>query len=378
MSNYVSTARYLAQATNAPEYRYIFFDLLTRKVLEELPLYGVSLSRQIAKSAQGTGSFKLGTGMFSDPDLLAATLPGKCGMVALRDSIPVWGGIIWNRTYNSEALTMELSMSTFESAFSRIKMLSQFSATQTDQTTIFLNLINMLQGQPYNNFGWNTSGIQPTGILRNLSVDVNEHHMFQDPIDTLMQQSQTFEWTMDPVINSDGTIGVNIRTGYPYLGYLTAPSTFDYPGQAGDYYWPEGANNGGVRLTYLGKGEGSSMMFAMVDDVAREAAGYPAWDVIVSNKNIADQNQINSMAASAAIQYRIPMVTPTIDLHLDQDLSFTEWSSLGLPFNFYMQDERFPAGFLFPSRMIGWTLTPNSSESVEALKLVLEGDQASG
>lgn len=378
MAYYAMQGRVLAQATNAPEYRYLTFDLLTRKVLEEFPMYGVSLSRLISKSATGTCTFKLGTGFFSDRDLIASTIPGKCGMIVLRDEIPVWGGIIWNRTWQSEALSMQMNLMTFESLFSRIRMMSTFAAAATDQTTIFKSLINMMQAQPNNNFNLDLSGILPTGINRDLTLPYYEYHVFQDAIDLLMGQSNAFDWIMDPVLNSDGTVGIKIRTGYPYLGFGSIPITFDYPGQVANYTFPESTADGGTRITFLGAGEGTAMPMTPVWDYGLLNAGYPGWDKIISNKAVDNQVQLDSMAQASSIQYQLPITMPTIEVKLDQNLGFTEWASLGLPFNLYMQDERFPDGYMFPSRMIGWTLTPGSSESVELLKLVLEGDQFGG
>src|SRR5690348_8673194 len=103
------------------EYRYIGVDLLTRRVLEDLPLYGVSLTRRISSSGTMTGSYKLGTGLFSDIDLLSATEMGRTALIVMRDNTVIWGGPIWVRTYQSQANVISLNGQTYESLFSAVK-----------------------------------------------------------------------------------------------------------------------------------------------------------------------------------------------------------------------------------------------------------------
>src|ERR1700712_922727 len=117
-----------------PDYRYIAVDLLTRSVIEELPLYGVSLSRKISGPGNMTGSLKLGTGEYDDLDLLSATEPGHRALFALRNEQCVWAGPIWSRTYNSEASVSEMTGQTYESVFDQIKMQKRFDMQNADQT----------------------------------------------------------------------------------------------------------------------------------------------------------------------------------------------------------------------------------------------------
>lgn len=135
-----------------PDYRYLSVDILTNEILEELPLYGVSATKQLNKAGSGTASYKLDTGVYDDPSLLAATRPGKNALIIERDSVPIWGGPIWSRTYQSQSKSISLTMQTFESIFNQVVLQTSFSADAWDQTFIFKLILDLMQYQQGNNF----------------------------------------------------------------------------------------------------------------------------------------------------------------------------------------------------------------------------------
>lgn len=355
-----------------PEYRYAGVDLLTRRVVEDLPLYGVSLERRISGAGNMTGSFKLGTGLFSDEDLLAASEPGRIALIAYRDNVIIWGGPIWSRTYQSQAQVCSLTGQSYESIFSAVKMREDYVRTGIDQLTGFRELIEQMQSHQNLDFGLETDKIGFSGVLRDIAAHWYDDQMYSKPIGDLLKEEDAFDYTIEPYLDVNEDIRLNVRTGYPYLGYGQSAVTFDYPGQIINYYYPESGGKAGVRFTLLGRGEGTAMKRAVVVDQPKIDAGYPAFDKIASNKGIDDQNRLNSMAAAGAIQYRMPVVSPTIDIKLTPDIEFGEWANLGVPILATIEDPRFPEQKEINGRMIGWDLSPQSSESADVIKLVLE------
>lgn len=356
------------------EYRYMGVDLLTRKVVEDLPLYGVSLTRRISGSGNMTGSFKLGTGLFSDEDLLAASIPGKLALVAMRDDVVVWAGPIWSRTYQSQANVISLTGQTYESIFSAVKMYSSFSRIGVDQLTIFHDLIELMESQPNNDFGLDTSEIGISGIPRDLETFWYEHQMFSSPIEELLKQSNSFDYALNPYMDANEQLQIKVKTGYPYLGYGQEGVTFDYPGQLSNYWYPESAAKGSTRFTLVGKGEGTVMPYSVQWDNDKLTKGWPGFDKVMSDKTISDQVILESMAVSYAGQFGLPVITPTFDMKLTPDIEFGEWTNLGVPVTAVVEDPRFPNQITLSRRMLGWDLSPLSSESSDVLKLVLEGN----
>jgi hypothetical protein len=359
------------------EYRYLGVDLLTRRIVEDLPLYGTSFTRRLSGAGNMTGSYKLGTGLYSDEDLLAATDAGRMALVAMRDDVVIWAGPIWSRTYQSQANVMPMTGQSYESIPSAVKLRSTFSRTGADQLHIFRDLLATLQAQPYNNFGMNLTKIGSSGVLRDLTVEWFEHRFFSEPIGDLLEQEGSFDYTMLPYFDANEILQIDVLTGYPYMGVGQEGIALDYPGQITNYYWPESAARGGTRHTFLGAGEGSGMAYGEYQNQAKLNAGYPAFDRVVSNKSITDNAQATRAAAAAGEKYGTPVTNPTFELKLTEDIEFGEWNNLGVPVSVTIQDVRFPQQNSATRRMLGWDLTPSSSESVDMLKLILEGNDES-
>jgi hypothetical protein len=367
-----------------PEYRYIGVDLLTRQVIEDLPLYGTSFTRRISSAGNMTGSFKLGTGFFSDSDLLNATEPGLRALFALRNEQCFWAGPIWSRTYQSQASVCSLTGQTYESIFEEIKILSRIQRTD-DQTLLLKYLIDTMQAQASCNFGIDTTGVLASGVNQSLTVETYEQKTFSEPIGDILKASNSFDYVIDYTMNPNtGNPQLVLKTGYPYLGYGQAGINVDYPGAVSNYFWPDSAAQGIVRETVMGKGEGTAMAVAEYTNWDLVRAGYPMWEKPRSEKSISDPVQLARIAEESGQTRKMPVTIPTLELELGTDdpdkepVDFASWGSLGLPIHLNIQDDRFPVdaypdGKTFHSRMLGWDYHPSSSEGTESLKIVLEG-----
>jgi hypothetical protein len=345
--------------------------------VEDLPLYGVSLTRQISGAGNMTGSFKLGTGEFSDPDLLNASEPGLRALYVLRDNFCIWAGPIWSRTYQSQASVCSMTGQTYESIFAQMEVLSRFKRVDTDQLTVFKDLIDLMQSQPSSNFGFDTSGIGTTGVLvDSLTVETFEHTMFSEPIENLLKAADSFDYMIDYVFDpADESIDLLVKTGYPYLGFGQAGIDLDYPGSITNYFYPESAARGTVRLTAMGAGAGSAMPIAVATHNDLLAAGYPAWAMNHSEKSVRDRTLLARIAEETARAFKMPVTNPTVEFNIDDAVDFVEWSNFGTPVNVHVQDPRFPEGKDFTRRMVGWDYQPADSEGTESLKMVVEGQE---
>jgi hypothetical protein len=367
-----------------PEYRYIGVDLLTRQVIEDLPLYGTSFTRRISVAGNMTASFKLGTGFFSDQDLLNASEPGHRALFALRNGVCFWAGPIWSRTYQSQASVISLTGQTYESIFEMIKILSRIERTD-DQTLLFKYLIDVMQAQASCNFGIDTSQVTASGVNQSLTVETYEQKTFGEPMSDMLKASNGFDYVIDYTMNPTTDVPqLVLKTGYPYLGFGQAAINLDYPGAVSNYYYPESASQALVRETVMGKGEGTAMPVAEYTNWDLVNAGYPMWEKPRSEKSISDPAQLNRIAEESGTTKKMPISIPTIELELGTDdpdrepVDFASWGSLGAPINLTISDPRFPIeqypdGKVLSSRMLGWDYSPSSSEGTESLKLVLEG-----
>jgi len=95
-------------------YRYLFADLLTDEIIGELPITGVSFTQQLNQAGTLQAHLLL-TGINTYQfNVEACTQPGRNAIYVDRDGVLVWGGVIWNRTYNSAAHTISIAAREFE------------------------------------------------------------------------------------------------------------------------------------------------------------------------------------------------------------------------------------------------------------------------
>ena len=104
----------VAYEARSAEYRYITTDLLTNSVLAEIPFKGVTYERALKAAGKFTGNIAV-TDQTESMDLYNSTMPGKTGLYILRDGVCVWGGIVWDRSYNVISRTMSVSADEFTS-----------------------------------------------------------------------------------------------------------------------------------------------------------------------------------------------------------------------------------------------------------------------
>lgn len=112
----------------APSYRILTTDLLSNKVIAEIPFTGSKYTLGLSAAGEFSGdvyvnseTVKLG--------LYEATKPGKTGLYVLRDDKCVWGGIIWAREYNVNDRTLGVSASEFTSYFHHRKIWKTFTTS---------------------------------------------------------------------------------------------------------------------------------------------------------------------------------------------------------------------------------------------------------
>jgi hypothetical protein len=109
-----------------PEYRFMVTDLLTNKILGELPLEGVSYTRAIKGAGALSGSIQ-SPAMLSNSDIYENTMPGRTGLYVLRNNQCVWGGIVWSRSYSANSKKLDIDASEFTSYFHHRKLWRTFS-----------------------------------------------------------------------------------------------------------------------------------------------------------------------------------------------------------------------------------------------------------
>ena len=110
--------------------RYVFSLVSSGQVVAEFPIQSVNFGRKLNDWGTFRGSFKLDQSGSYNADLIASTIPGKCFVVAERDGVVVWDGIVWSRTYQSQAKDVEFTARSWEAYPDMVKFDTNFTRTQ--------------------------------------------------------------------------------------------------------------------------------------------------------------------------------------------------------------------------------------------------------
>jgi hypothetical protein len=355
--------------------RYVFGDINSGQVIEELSLQSVTLDNKLNDWGTFRCSFKLDQTGKSNIDLVNATIPGKCYVVAERDDVPVWDGIVWSRTYQSQAKDVELTARTWPAYADKITFDADFLRTSTEQRNIFIDLWNTMQAQSGVYSGIIVPSYYPNVILKDLTANQSEYKTFFSQMQSLADTDNGFDWTIATSRASDGRYNRQLVIGYPVLGSQDgANTTFDYPGPITNYYQSESMTDAGTNFYGIGAGEGDTMLVSTLINQDMLNSGFPRYDEVMSFKDTTALTNLVGLTAQAAVQRRAPLTTVKVFTLGDTEPVFGSYG-LGDTITAAFKDPRHPNGFQTAARMVAFSFTPASDDSAETVEVIFEGDE---
>lgn len=352
---------------------YIFGDVLTGEVIQEISCSGVSMSRGFGQGEM-RATFSLDQSGKDNRDLLAATQEGRCYVIAERYKTPIWGGIVWSRTYQSQAKVFELYCRAFEHYPEYRFVRSDLVYTSQEQRNIFRDLWVQMTAVP-NSLKVDIPASFSTVISKSLTVKSFEYKTYREAMDAVANGGPVdgFDWTID-ISRVGGVYVKTLRIGYPTLG-ATEPVIFDYSGQILNYWQNGSMAKHGTHIYGLGAGEGSTMLAQEVIHSDLMSGGFPRFDVAVSFKDITNAAVLTGLSIQAADVRKAGRPIMTVEIRGTLDPEFGSYG-LGDAVKIYFRDPRHPdpADRVFTSRILGWEYYPPSDDSVEFARLVFEGE----
>jgi len=363
-------------------YRYTFLSLRNDEVIDEIDLSGVYAQRLLNTAGAFTGTFYLDSTGKSNEDLVNATIPGKTWVVMERDDVPVWWGVVWSRTYQSQAKVVTMFCQGFEAFPGSQKLLTDYVATDVDQVQLFTDLWNHMQSSAVGrNLGISIPSGGGSSVTKSVNVLSTDDKYYIDIMSALSDAADGFDWTVrvtkDPV---SGKFNKDLVVGYPIIGATVSPDSlaFEYPGAILNYFKTESMKDAATHTFGLGAGEGQTQLRAVYgfDDLVTYSQ-WPRWDEIVSMKDVDDQTQLQGLTQQEAIRRKPPMIHYTVTLKGNVEPIF---GSYGLGDNgiLAIKDPMHPAGIQIGTRIVGWELHPASSQQTEEVNLILPGDEING
>lgn len=355
------------------EYTYVFANLRTGAIIGEIPLFGTYCARRLNDSGEFQGAFQLDQTGQNNDDLLSMTIPGRCFVVMEREGTPVWGGPVWSRTYQSQAKVVQIYCRGFEVYPSRI-FTGDYTITD-DQLNIFTDIWNTIQSVPQRNIGISVpSTVFPDEVVRTVDVKSYDYRTFGQVINDMANGAFGFDWTID-IGRVDNVYVKSLRFAYPNLGTSIGPNSivFEYPGAILNYYETASMADAGTNIFVLGQGEGSDMLASSFVHQDLIDNGWPEWHIDISQKDITDQDMLESITQQEAINRRPPMVVDKITIRGNADPIFGSYG-LGDSALLVFTDPMHPNTTEVEVRIAEWILRPQiSDESSEEVDIVFAG-----
>lgn len=357
------------------EYAYLFADLLTNAVLEELPLVDVSFGRALGDA----GSFSASIPIYDDRVRAlgweAATRPNRTIVYITRDdellSPAYWLRTRRDATDNDGNSVIELGGSELWTYWQHRRIRTTLSFEAVDQAAIVEEIIDELQAVPSGDIGLVVDA-PATGVVRDRTYYGYERKEAAEAIKQLSEVIDGFEFAID--VSGDPTNPTKtLAVSYPRRGVsgFETDLLFELPGNILSYSWPEDGTRQANVVDAIGEGEGDDMLIATATDAASLAAGYPLLEATVSFKDIRDLDYLEPHA-EAELEASAQVVTiPSVTVLGDADPIVGSFDT-GDDARFVILDDRFPEGIDVYARIVGFEVHPEDpDEGVETVTLIL-------
>jgi hypothetical protein len=352
-------------------YRYLFADLLSGAVIAELPLSGVSFSRELNRAGSFSGSLSLGDPRLNQLDWQDALQEARTAVYAERDGVLLWGGILWKLRRHAGSGQVDLDAAEFWSYFGRRVITAAVAWSNVDQLSIAKSLIDTAQAATGGSLGVVTSSVS-SGILRSLSYTPDQLQPVAGAVEDLSKLDSGFDFAIDLQYAGDPPAAqLALTLSYPYRGRSAANSqlVFDLPGNILGYDWPEDGSQFSTTVYAAGSGSGPSMLQASAVNSAL-LAFYPLLETVQSYKSLTDQATLNARAAGDLALLSQPVIPAQLTVRADSDPILGTYT-VGDEARVLIQDQHFPQGLDQNFRITAMTVQPGEGGRYENVTLTL-------
>ena len=328
-------------------YRYLFADLLTNTIIGELPLTGVSFTQQLNQAGTFQGHVLLSALSANEFNVSNATIPAKCALYVDRDGTLVWGGVIWNRSYNSTSQQLSFSAREFESYLERRRITSTVSYNNQDQLSIAQSLVSLAQSVPYGNIGIQI-GSETSGVTLSRTYYSYELKTYYQALQDLSRATDGFDFNIQVAYNGSGQPTKTLVLGYPRIGIvystnLTTVPTFEFPaGNVVEYEYPEDGSIAANTVYALGAGSNEGKLIQSVQYTSKFADGWALLEEQANYSDVTDSTYLLSLATGQVTAVSYPPTTIKLTVPANQNPTFGSYS-LGDDARLRITDQRFPA-----------------------------------
>lgn len=363
-------------------YTYLFAELASGVILDELPLRGVSFDKKL----NDTGSLRAELPA-TDPEIRARgvrllTEPGRTAVYVDRDGLLLWGGIVWTTRYTGSTGVLEIGASDFLSYLEHRRVApvplgdpdtaQPVAYTGADQLAIAAGLVTLAQSAPGGDLGLDLRGPTSSGVLRTVSFALGEQKPVADALRDLANADGGFDFTVDVEYDSAGQPQRYLRFGHPRLGQPGAPHVWEYGANLVDFAWPRDAATMATRIFAQGADEAGNPLVRYAEDAAAYTAGWMLLEDAASQLDTRDSALVRAQAAGELAARHRPVVLPELTVRADLDPVVGEYA-VGDDARLVIADPFFAGASVDVTvRITGFEVTPGDDAGLEQVTLTVE------
>lgn len=364
-------------------YSYLAVDVLTSRVIDDLPLVGARFGDVLNGAGQIKGDLLLDAKLASPADharglvvdpaavaaMLEATTPCKVVILVFRDGVPLTGGLIWARRWQHSTGRLELTAAHIWSYARRRVTADPVTYTATDQATIANSLVTAAFSEQAPVHAKTTAA---TGVLRDRTYERAKD--LAEAVEQLAAVSGGFDFSMAYSLEA-GVYTPRFVTHYPRRGltFDQTPWVFELGHNLVDYEIDEDGTRQTTRPLVVGQGEGDSQLRATATNADALTEGWPILEQVESRTDVQEQLTIDLIATTKADTYGYPAEVWKATVLADVDPVIGSWQT-GDVARFVIHDARFPTTFDGYMRIIGWECNPGEGGTLETVQLTLTHD----
>jgi hypothetical protein len=350
----------------ATTYRYLFADLLTNSILAELPITDVSFTQQLNTAGTFTGHLLLSGVNAAGLNVANGTIPGRTAIYVDRNDALVWGGVLWNREYNSITQTLTFQAREFLSLFERRRIITTADYTNIDQLQLAQTIMSNAQGVTGGNIGMlynqDSGSTSTSGVLVSRTYYGYEYKQVLAAVQDLAKQTSGFDFEISTYYDGDGNPAKSFNTYYPKSGktYTTTSTTapvFQLPVNIVEYNYPEDATIAANTIYALGAGSNEGKLIATATDATKVSAGWPLLEDQANYSDITDATLLAGLASGQISAVSYPPTTLRVVAPPSQSPTFGTYE-IGDEVRVIINDNRFPTTLDAIYRLVALSVTP--------------------
>jgi len=275
-----------------------------------------------------------------------STRRGRSVIVAERDGVPCFTGIIWRRQYDATSRTLKVAGRGLGSYFDHFSQTSALSYTDVDQFAILKGLVDFVQNQAGADIGIEIPAAT-SGVLRDRVYESFSGKYVGELMRELSSVINGFDYDIRTEYDA-GAVVRRLRRFYPRRGrtFEATGLRFRSPGNAVLFDMSEDGSQMATVVTALGAGDGADMLVTTAAETALVNAGWPAYSVTLAFKDVTVLATL-AQHAGAAVARLSGVDDESFSVQVDPTFAGQPWGSWDLGDDCQLivdDDPMYPAG----------------------------------